>query len=386
MKRDPNLDSLRGIFLIIMALNHWPGPVPGYVSQPLGLVSSAEGFVFVSGMTAGMYYSRFLADKGFSSFKVRALQRACQIYLMHVKYLALIFGLGILAGMFQVLPVCWVELIPWLENEPVQGFLLGAALIYQPKYFNILPLYILFVLVMPFVLNGFFRGKTVLVLGLSLGIWALAQIGLTEYIYGELIRKLGFQIGMFFNPLGWQMLFIFGLWLGYQRYLGVSWINRNKLLMVTCILVGLVLMVYRHLIKNEIYPIDSILGVDMSNWISRKNLGPIRFLNFLILLHIFGNLISRFPRLFVWRWPSFLGRYSLQVFSFHLLVIYLAYAFNEMVTPDISPKLRFVISLLGVTTLSIPAYFAQRRSRKKGRGLKVVAPERNLSSESGQGR
>jgi len=348
---------------VIMTLNHWPGPVPRFTSQPLGLVSAAEGFVFVSGLTAGLVYSRMAANQGAPQVRSRAHSRSAEIYRMHVLFLALIFAMGLIARTFQALPASWSEMIPFLNHSPLQGFIFAAFLVFQPKYFNILPLYMLLVMLIPPVLDAFYRKKFVQVFSLSLCFWGLAQLGLTEYLYRYLNQILGFQAGLFFDPFAWQILFVAGLWLGHQRHLGIRWLNRNRFLLAVCLLSALVMIWYRYQIKNEIYPIVSLLGVDMSNWTSRSRLGPLRLFNFLILLQIFSCLISRFPRIFTWRWSIFLGRYSLMVFSYHVILIYLAYAFNEISIREISPYTRYMISILGAISLFIPALLAQRFDR-----------------------
>ncbi len=45
-RRRPELDALRGFFLVWMTLNHLPTRLSDYFNQPFGFVSSAEGFVF----------------------------------------------------------------------------------------------------------------------------------------------------------------------------------------------------------------------------------------------------------------------------------------------------------------------------------------------------
>ena len=66
MKRDIRLDSIRGLVLAWMTINHLSGPLYAYSFQTLGFVSSAEPFVFISGVTAGMVYGRIGLRRGVS--------------------------------------------------------------------------------------------------------------------------------------------------------------------------------------------------------------------------------------------------------------------------------------------------------------------------------
>ena len=59
-ERLPELDALRGLFLVWMTLTHLPTRFSDFVNSPLGFVSSAEGFVFVSVLLVGRIYLRDL--------------------------------------------------------------------------------------------------------------------------------------------------------------------------------------------------------------------------------------------------------------------------------------------------------------------------------------
>ena len=50
LERKPELDALRGLFLVWMTLTHLPTRASDLVNQPFGFVSSAEGFVFLSAL------------------------------------------------------------------------------------------------------------------------------------------------------------------------------------------------------------------------------------------------------------------------------------------------------------------------------------------------
>ncbi len=53
MSRRAELDALRGLMLVTMVLTHLPTRLRSYSDQPLGFVSAAEGFVFLSAFVAG---------------------------------------------------------------------------------------------------------------------------------------------------------------------------------------------------------------------------------------------------------------------------------------------------------------------------------------------
>ena len=58
LEHRPELDALRGLFLVWMTLTHLPTRFSDFVNQPIGFVSAAEGFVFISALLVGRIYMR----------------------------------------------------------------------------------------------------------------------------------------------------------------------------------------------------------------------------------------------------------------------------------------------------------------------------------------
>jgi hypothetical protein len=53
LQRQPELDALRGLMLMLMTLAHLPTHAQVVTNQQLGFVSEAEGFVFLSAFLTG---------------------------------------------------------------------------------------------------------------------------------------------------------------------------------------------------------------------------------------------------------------------------------------------------------------------------------------------
>ncbi|USH04743.1 OpgC domain-containing protein [Grimontia kaedaensis] len=94
MKRIPALDSLRGLLLVLMAINHliWLSGCRSllqyFTLQPLGQFGAAEGFVMISCLLAGAVYSRAELLEREATNKV--LRRAFTIYKYHMVSLLLV--------------------------------------------------------------------------------------------------------------------------------------------------------------------------------------------------------------------------------------------------------------------------------------------------------
>src|SRR5580704_9144570 len=90
LERRPELDALRGLFLVWMTLTHLPTRFSDFVNQPIGFVSSAEGFVFISALLVGRLYMReSIVDA--TGTRRRLWKRSLKIYGYHLLMLALAF-------------------------------------------------------------------------------------------------------------------------------------------------------------------------------------------------------------------------------------------------------------------------------------------------------
>src|SRR3954466_3199497 len=90
LERRPELDALRGLFLVWMTLTHLPTRFADFVNQPFGFISSAEGFVFISALLVGRLYIRdLMLDPG--NVRAKLWKRSLKIYGYHLLMLGLAF-------------------------------------------------------------------------------------------------------------------------------------------------------------------------------------------------------------------------------------------------------------------------------------------------------
>src|ERR1700691_3117211 len=93
IERRAELDALRGLFLVWMTLTHLPTRFSDFVNSPIGFVSSAEGFVFVSALLVGRLTIREALDNA-SGARTRLWKRSLKIYSYHLLMLAFAFTLA----------------------------------------------------------------------------------------------------------------------------------------------------------------------------------------------------------------------------------------------------------------------------------------------------
>jgi hypothetical protein len=326
MQRWWEIDALRGLMLILMTLTHLPTHFSGPFGQPLGFVSAAEGFVFLSAFMAGHIFTRRAARDGIPAMRRAILRRALKIYGCHVAMLAFLFtiiaAIGITTNRQAI-----KNLIAFYLQEPVTAMWSSLILLYNPPLLDILPLYVVFMLLSPWMLMVGLRLGWPPVLAISLLLWACAQFGLEKEIYEAISAYGGLKVPFSetgaFDVLAWQLIWTLGLSMGSR---GVSRpISITKLpgfFVGTAALIALTGLIWRHVAGQAAFGADGTLNLLFDKW----HLGPLRIVNFLALLLLtlrFGSLVSR---AFRFRFLEVLGAASLPVFCVHLGVVLLALA------------------------------------------------------------
>ena len=99
MTRRLDIDALRGLMLVLMTFTHLPTRFASPLGQPLGFVSSAEGFVFLSAFMCGWIYSERAKRDGLSRMRRALWQRAVALYACQIALL--VFLLTIVASIAQ---------------------------------------------------------------------------------------------------------------------------------------------------------------------------------------------------------------------------------------------------------------------------------------------
>jgi hypothetical protein len=199
-----------------------------------------------------------------------------------------------------------------------------ATLSCKPLFLEILPMYALFLMVTPLVVMLLERKHRFVVIACSFLVWLAAQytIGSGK---GGLFFLNGAISGGYFSPLGWQTLFIIGLFCGHKSYdSNGPWLPRHPvcLLPAYCITIGL--YVLRH----------SAAGMSIGQeWAAGSTMGPLRLLSFLCFAFVAASGRELLQKAVSWRGFEFLSRHSLQVFAFHLMPICLLTSWISSKTP-----------------------------------------------------
>lgn len=342
------LDLLRGLMLVIMTFNHLGGPIKSVTFQPLGFVSAAEGFIYLSGFVYGVVYTRKYLETNFRTIRVKSKGRAAVIYIYHVLVLFIVAG-PYLLGFYDS------EALTTFREQPVQSFLLYALLLYQPSNMDILPMYIIFILTGPYVLRAIIAGKWKTVFIISVLLWLINQMPVlqyTRYDGGDRLVDLGY-----FNIFCWQLLFFAGVFFGYAKVTGRFRLPVSKWTVVLAILCSVICLTVRHMpSKSEVYKL-------FAHFTDRSTLGAVRLGNFTLLAYLVYAVTLKHPDIVRSGWLSLLGRHSLQVFAYSVCLLYFIQPIN-FIARQTDLWVVLLIEIILVGTLTLPALLHQIACRR----------------------
>src|SRR6478609_7747943 len=204
--RDLRLDFFRGIALWLIFLDHIPSNLVAWGTiRNYGFSDATEIFVFVSGYTAAFVYGKEMRERGPLIAGAHILRRVWQIYVAHVFLFAIYLAeISYVATSFEnPLYAEEMNILDFLK-QPDVTIVEALLLKFKPANMDILPLYIILLLLFPAALWLLRRAPTI-ALGASAAIYVLAwQFNLNLPAYPEGV--------WFFNPFAWQLLFVFGAW------------------------------------------------------------------------------------------------------------------------------------------------------------------------------
>src|SRR5438309_1957698 len=149
--RDLRLDLFRGIALWLIFLDHIPSNVVAWGTiRNYGFSDATEIFVFVSGYTAAFVYGKEMGERGFMIAGAHILRRVWQIYVAHVFLFAIYLAeISYVATSFEnPLYAEEMNILDFLK-QPEVTIVQALLLKFKPANMDILPLYIVLLLLFP---------------------------------------------------------------------------------------------------------------------------------------------------------------------------------------------------------------------------------------------
>lgn len=306
-----------------MTLDHFGRPISYYLFMCFGFFSAAEGFFFLSGFVGMLAaISKSAKDPRQSWMRWRALKT----WRYHLATLLLMSFVG-----YWMVPGIYPYFKSLYQN-PMAGTIGSIALVHTPEWLDVLPLYVIYLLLGSLIFPLFVRAKNktqVFLLWLpSLLIWLWGQFGLRALVNG--IFPTWISHGTF-DPFCWQFVYFTGAavaaWWKIARrdeangHCGTVQTIRKLTPAV------LVLLVFGFLWSHQFIPLPQ----PSDFFISREHVGPLRFANFFLFVMCICWIVRQWPNLLDFRPTNLLGRHSLDVYTAHIIMIYFWKATSERI-------------------------------------------------------
>ncbi|CAN5786684.1 OpgC domain-containing protein [soil metagenome] len=350
-QRDPRLDFFRGVAMVIIVIAHTPeNPWTRWIPARFGFSDATEIFVFCSGMASAIAFGSVFALSGWMLGTVRVLHRIWQVYWAHIGTFIVVAALMVVLNAAELTERNYVgqlNLVPFFR-DPMPNLVGLVTLAYVPNYFDILPMYIVVLAMIPAVLA---------LADLHRGLAALAVVTLwLAANFGEIAMPAEpwSDRRWFFNPFGWQFLFFtgFAFMAGWLRPPPV-----HPLLVAAALSIVLLTIPVAHFRIRSLLPELGELWSSLRPLAAKTPFGPLRLLHFLALAYLVwiaagpeGARLSRGT----W-WPRvvavfmLIGRQSLAVFVAGLVLSRLLGVALDLVGRDFAAAA--AINLAGVASV-----------------------------------
>lgn len=351
-QRDLRLDFFRGLSLIFIFIDHIPYNVLSYFTlQSNTFFDAAEVFIFISGYTAALVYGRRLAAKGAIYATAQVWRRAWTLYVAHIfLFVLFIAEVSYTAATFKN-PMYNEEMrVADFLDEPHIAVIQALLLRFQPVFLDILPMYIVMLLIFPAVLLGL-RRHWLLVLAPSAALYVVVQIfGISVPAYPE-------GHNWYFNPLAWQFLFVSGAvlaWLNARGY-DFSRLLRVAFPIATVVFVAALIVRMSWTWHALWEPVPPLLLKQL--WPAPKeNLSPVRLIPFFAVVVLIAALVPPHARFLASRAARPLvtaGQQSLEIFCLGILLSALGHVLITELGYGLA--LRLAVNLLGIAIMLLAA-------------------------------
>lgn len=356
--RDLRLDLFRGLANWAIFLGHIPNTALTWLTtRNYGFSDGADLFVFISGYTATLVFGRMMLKRGFLIGATRLFKRAWQLYVAHVLlFIFYLTAVHYLAHNFDVSHLMDQFNGATLMEFPVETLTQGLILKFKPLNLDILPLYIVLMGAFPPVLWLMLRHRNWVMLGSIVLYLAARHYGWNFPSYPAGV--------WYFNPLTWQLLFVFGGWLALGRIAALDFLIQSRIvvgLSIAFLIFALVMTLSAQFPElQRMFPTDMFDAFTPND---KTNLAAYRVLHLASLVLLVIRLLpADWPGL---GWPVFrplivCGQQSLEVFCVGVFLSFIAHFALEKISDGYFSQL-----MVGVAGLAIMTSVAYYRSWSK---------------------
>jgi hypothetical protein len=279
-QRDPRLDFFRGVGMLIIVIAHIPeNDWIQWIPARFGFSDATEMFVFLSGMASAIAFASVFDRHGMLMGLARVAHRVWQVYWAHLCVFVVIAALMVTAG---TRPGSGVSYVTFLNldrffDDPRTGLTHLLTLTYVPNYFDILPMYLVILALMP-VMMAAERVRAWLPFALMIALWALTQARLTALPADPWVAR-----EWFFNPFGWQLLFFTGFFLMRGR---LPSLPPSRPWLMAAALIVVVSVPFAWFRIHEVSPLFADAARMLHPFTDKTHFGILRFVHFLAVAYL----------------------------------------------------------------------------------------------------
>jgi len=357
-------------------VNHMPGNLVSFGTlKNFAFADATEAFVLLAGDAAAFAYAGQADRRGVAFASAAVLRRIGVLYVAHIFLLVLFTAqVGVSArALDRSFYLDELALDPFAE-DPYRTLSEALVLRFQPHFLDILPLYIvLLALLLPMLA---LRRHGWLLLGASFLIWFWARWEDVNF------PRLGSE-GWFFNPLGWQFIFVIGFLVGQavRGKKGPKLPPRSIWLTALAVLItgsGFVWQLSWQLRPEWGDNVSGLLAEALVH-VDKTALHPARLIGILAMAYLVGHFVPRDwkPLSGPWLRPFLrMGQHSLPVFCAGILLSFLGRLLLE--ASDGWP-MQLLVNVAGFVLLVLMAeiadwYQAQERAAAAARDSALQQP------------
>lgn len=278
--RDPRLDFYRGLAMFIILIAHTPGNFwTLWIPARFGFSDATEIFVFCSGMASAIAFGKAFEHRGWWLGTARVVFRMWQVYWAHIcVFLVIAATMAFLntTELFEKNYINSLNLGHFFKN-PEANIVGLMTLTYVPNYFDILPMYIVILGMMPIVvglkaLNTYSAAVFVIV------VWVGANMNILHFPAEPWSNR-----EWFFNPFGWQLVFFTGFafmagWLPPPAL--------NKWLIGLAIGIVIITIPFDYFRILRAVPELKAIAQDIRPLTQKTDFGILRYIHFLALAYL----------------------------------------------------------------------------------------------------
>ncbi|MGB9115263.1 OpgC domain-containing protein [Bradyrhizobium sp.] len=363
-RRDLRLDACRGLALWFIFIDHIPDNAFDWLTlRNYGFSDTTEVFVFVSGYTCMLAYGGTLREQGWPTIVARALRRGFEIYaaflMLVIVYLVLIWVAG---GGGRSLDETNTR---FFFDNPGVALAHVVVLRYTPVNTDILPTFVLLHLAFPAVLWLLIRNAAA-ALVLSFLLYLMVQLfswHVPAWPTGEL----------YFNPLAWQILFVFGAWYADRGAGRLKTIVQSRgTLWLAVLYLAFSLIVT---LSWQIEPLTWLIPDAVSKLIYpiyKSHLAPVRLVHFLALAVVVSRLMPHGWHGLMKPWMTAMircGENSLSMYCFSVLLSFAGFVILTGISGSFA--MQAAVSVAGIALMIAAATLMTWEAKLDRRGPKL---------------